>query len=171
MFGIALIIFVFGICALARHSKNRSAKKSAYNPAYERKDYVLELDDESAEMTERELKAELKALELQEKREMEIAQAKEDYAYIKQQLNRYYSLIEEANINLNKAQTEVDHDSKVNHYGGVVSEKEVKKHITERDRLVTKVIRLENQIHAAEKKLAKARYILGYDSAYGIDAD
>lgn len=166
MFGLALIIFVFVVYALTRYS-NRPAKKSTYKPDYEREDTVIELDDVSDEMTERELKAELKALELQEKQEMEIAQAKEDYAYIKQQLSRYYKLIEEANINLSNAQDSVDHDNDVNRYGGVVPQKEVKKHITERDRLVTKVIRLENQIHAAEKKLAKIRYILGHDNIYG----
>lgn len=88
-------------------------------------------------------------------------QEKDDYAFYDNQLKRYYKLINEANINLLKAQKAVDLDMWMDEHDTPPAEKVIKKHITERDRLVKTVIRLENSIHASEKKLAKVKETLG----------
>ncbi len=87
------------------------------------------------------------------------AQAEEDIPYLETQLSRYYEMIEDAKADLRLARQRVKHDAEMNEHGAIIAEKVVNKHITERDKLMKKVITLENQIHAAEKKLSKAQQI------------
>ena len=103
---------------------------------------------------------EREAHEVQEKRKAEVEQAKDDRAFLLNQLKRFDTLIAETNANLYKAQKSVDLDVWMDEHGTPVAEKVSNKHITERDRLVKLVIRYETQIHAAEKKLAKVEAII-----------
>ena len=153
------LIFIVGIViAIRRKSRipritlpRRVKHVTVFSPSYYEEDSIEELE---------ELDDLLDPVVIDPKKELEIEQAKEDYAYIQQQLKRYEKLIEEANVNLFKAQKSVDLDIWFEEHGTPVAEKESKKHRTERDRQVKAVIRLENQIHAAEKKLRKVELIL-----------
>lgn len=91
---------------------------------------------------------------------MEVEQAKDDRAFLLNQLERFDKLIAEANVNLRNAQRAVELDEWMEEHGKPIAEKVSTKHITERDRLVKLVIRYETQIHAAEKKLRKVEEII-----------
>ena len=108
--------------------------------------------EKAAKQAERNAAKERKAEEARE-------QAKEDIPYFENQLSRWYEMIEDANVDLQLARQSVKHDAEMNAHGAVVAEKVVKKHIAERDKLAKKVVTLENQIHAAEKKLNNAKRI------------
>lgn len=96
-----------------------------------------------------------------EKLKEEIAQAKEDIPYYETQLERLYDMIENAKQDMIFYRQAVEHDLELNKYGGtVVKQKEVQAHIAARDKATQKVIKIENQIHAAEKRLNKAKSII-----------
>jgi len=86
-------------------------------------------------------------------------QAEIDIPYYEIQLSRYYEMIGEARASLKANRRRVEVDREMNQYSAVVPEKIVAKHITERDKSMKLVIKLENQIHAAEKKLSEAQRI------------
>lgn len=139
----------------------------ALKPKFNRKQAIIYKPPSAAEI-ERKRKAELKAAALMarekakaEKEQAEKAQADEDIPYLKNQLERYYEMIADAKTELKCARSKVEYDLSMNEYGAVFPEKEVNKHIAARDKALTKVIKLENQIHAAEKKLNKALQIAG----------
>ena len=97
---------------------------------------------------------------LAEKQAAERIQAKEDIPYYQNQLARFYEMIAAAKAELKAARDRCRLDSEMNRYAAAIPEKLVSKHIAERDKLLNKVIRLENQIHAMEKRLLKAETIL-----------
>ena len=100
------------------------------------------------------------ALQRAEKARQEKAQAAEDIPYYKNQLARFHEMIAGAKIELQAARNRCRLDSDMNAHGAIIAEKIVSKHIAERDKALTKVVRLENQIHAMEKKLLKAETII-----------
>ena len=87
-------------------------------------------------------------------------QAREDIPYYRNQLARFYDMIGTAKAELHKARERCNLDFEMNSYAAVIPEKIIAKHTAERDKAYTKVIRLENQIHAMEKRLAKAETLL-----------
>lgn len=89
----------------------------------------------------------------------ERAQALEDIPYWENRLEQLYEQIEDASSLLQTARRTCRHDAEMNQHGAVIAEKIVAKHIAERDKLMRKVMMLESQIHAAEMKLNKARFI------------
>lgn len=116
--------------------------------------------DKEREKAAREAEKErIKAEKERQKRE----QAEIDIPYYEEQLKRYYEMIEEANARLKLNRQRVKIDREMNQYSAVVPEKIVSKHIQERDRAMKLVIKLENQIHGAEKNLNKAKQILNKD--------
>lgn len=104
------------------------------------------------------VKAEREA-EKERKAEEERAQAREDIPYWENRLEQLYEQIEDANNLLYTARRTCKHDSAMNTHGAVIAEKIVAKHISERDKLMRKVMQIESQIHAAETKLKRAQYV------------
>lgn len=114
-------------------------------------------------MTERQLKAAQAEKKRLEKQQQQKAQAKNDIPFYEIQLERLYITVEDVRNIYKKACDNVNHDNDLNRYGAVVKDKVVNQHIQERDKTLKKLITLENQIHALEKKLAQAETIIARD--------
>lgn len=96
-------------------------------------------------------------------KQAQIEQAESDIGHYTEQLNTLYKMQRDAIRTRDKAQEEVDTDNALNQYGAVVSFKTMRRHIAERDREEKKLLTINNQIHSAEKQLAKAKKILYND--------
>lgn len=94
------------------------------------------------------------------KRAAEITQAKETVAYCSSQLERLYQVITGYKNALHYAQKQVDYDEQANRYGAVVTQKQLDRHIKERDKLLSKVVTAETAIYRLEAQLRKAENIL-----------
>lgn len=99
-----------------------------------------------------------------EKDRAEREQAESDIPYYEEQLARFYEMIGESRAKMKFYRERVKIDEEMNRYSAVIPEKVVQKHITERDRAIRATIKLESQIHAAEKNLNKAKQILKIDT-------
>ena len=97
------------------------------------------------------------------KKAAQIEQAESDVGHYTEQLNTLYKMQRDAIRTRDKAQEEVDTDNELNRYGAVVSFKTMRRHIAERDREEKKLLTINNQIHSAEKQLAKAKRTLYND--------
>lgn len=97
-----------------------------------------------------------------EKLETQKQQAKNDIPFYDIQLERLYITVEDTRNQYKKALENVKLDNELNRLtdGKAVKEKVVEKHINERDKALKKLVILENQIHALEKKKAAAENIL-----------
>lgn len=96
----------------------------------------------------------------QEKQQQQKQQAENDIPFYEIQLDRLYITVEDTRNIYKKACDNVNHDNALNRYGAVVKDKVVNQHIIERDKALKKLITLENQIHALEKKKTAAEIIL-----------
>lgn len=162
---ILFIVFCLSIIALAIF-KNKRKKKTVYTvPVIDPKEAARQAreKEKARKEAERIEKEKQRQREKQVKAAQEKEQAKEDIPYLKNQLERFYKMIQDTETDLQIARQRVEYDSMANQYGSIVQEKEVNKHIADRDKLLNKLIKLENQIHAAEKKLNKAENILNRD--------
>lgn len=96
-----------------------------------------------------------------EKLETQKAQAENDIPFFDIQLQRLYITVEDTRQQYKTACEKVEIDSRFNAiHSSAVKEKIVNKHIAERDKALKKLITLENQIHALEKKKTQAETIL-----------
>lgn len=96
----------------------------------------------------------------QEKQQQQKQQAENDIPFYNIQLERLYITVEDTRNQYKKACENVNHDNTLNKYGAVIKDKIVKQHIDERDKALKKLITLENQIHALEKKKVAAEIII-----------
>lgn len=98
----------------------------------------------------------------QEKQQQQKQQAQQDIPFYDIQLERLYTTVEDTRQQYKKALENVKIDTELNRItdGKAVKEKVIEKHITERDKALKKLVILENQIHALEKKKAQAETIL-----------
>lgn len=149
------------------HKYTRKPQKRRKMPVYaapmmpsaadlERQRKAQERAQRDAERAEKQAEKERAA---EEKRMIQKAQAVEDVAFLENRLECLYEQIEDANAQLYAARRNCRYDADMNSHGAVVADKIVNKHIAERDKLMRKVMTLENQIHSAEQKLNKARRI------------
>lgn len=104
-------------------------------------------------------KERIKAEKERQKRE----QAEKDYSFYTSRLEMLYKQETDTARAYYKAVETVNCDSEQNKYSYIVGEKSVAKHIQERDRLQSKLLKVQSQIHGAETKLSKAKQILNTD--------
>ena len=96
----------------------------------------------------------------EEKQRQKIAQAEQDLPFYEAQLERLYPTAESLRHQYRQACDSVNHDEEMNQYGAVIKDKVINDHISERDKLLKKLITAENTIHSLEKKLSAAQAIL-----------
>ena len=98
----------------------------------------------------------------QEKQQQQKQQALQDIPFYDIQLERLYISAADTRNQYRKALESVKLDTELNRLtdGKAVKEKVVNQHITDRDKALKKLVILENQIHALEKKKAAAETIL-----------
>ena len=96
----------------------------------------------------------------EEKRRQKAEQAAQDLPFYEVQLERLYPTAESLRHQYKLAVESVNHDNEMNQHGSVIKDKVVNQHISERDKLLKKLIIAENQIHALEKKIHAAQAIL-----------
>lgn len=94
------------------------------------------------------------------KKAKETAQAKQDFAFYSSRLETLMSMETDTARSYYSAVETVENDAKQNKYSYVIGENVVQKHIAERDRLQSRLLKIQTQIHGVEKQLAKAKYIL-----------
>lgn len=122
-------------------------------------------------MTARQTQAEIKRQERAEREEerrqaqegkqrQKAAQAAEDIPFYETQLERLYPTAETLRYNYKLACDSVLHDAEMNMYGAVIKDKLVNEHIAQRDKLMRKLITVENQIHTMERRQAQAISII-----------
>lgn len=87
-------------------------------------------------------------------------QAKQDYSFYSARLKTLLAMETDAAKSYYNAVETVEHDAQQNEYSYVIGEKTVQKHIAERDRLQSRLLKIQTQIHGTEKQLAKAKSIL-----------
>lgn len=101
-------------------------------------------------------KARIKAEKEQAARE----QAKKDFTFYSGRLETLYQMETDTARAYFKAVETVETDAEQNRYTYIIPEKIAQKHIAERDKLQAALLKVQNQIHAAENKLTKAKNIL-----------
>lgn len=95
-----------------------------------------------------------------EKERQKREQAERDYSFYSGRLEELYQIETNTARAYYKAVETVNHDNEQNKYSYVIGEKTVAKHIQERDRLQSKLLKIQNQIHGAEAKFTKAKITL-----------
>lgn len=94
------------------------------------------------------------------KKAEETAQAKQDFSFYSSRLETLLAIETDTARSYYKAVETVEHDARQNKYSYVIGEKTVQKHIAERDKLQSRLLKIQTQIHGVEKQLAKAKGIL-----------
>lgn len=156
-----LIIFIILIVIVVIRKSGKANNTSSYNFVSPADLVKREKEKEKAQReAARILQQQQREKEKQIKLENEKQQAVEDIPYLKNQLDRYYEMINACQIDLKLARQRVQYDNDMNKYGAVISEKVVNKHVADRNKLLQKISKLEGQIHAAEKNLNKAQQII-----------
>ena len=139
------ILFLFLIAYAAKKDKAASATKTVNAPA--------PVSQKELDRMARERAREMKA---QQKKE----QAMQDLPFYEIQLERIQRTAEDLRQQYYIANDSVNHDLEMNSYGAVIRDEVVNKHISERDRILKKLITAENAIHALEKKIYAAETVL-----------
>lgn len=96
----------------------------------------------------------------QRKAEAERQQAAADTSFYIDQIDKLYSMLWDADAELQTARKTCQYDNEMNKNGAVIPEKIAAKHRADRDKLARRVMQLENSIHARETKLNKAQQIV-----------
>ena len=117
----------------------------------------------TARQTQAEIKRQERAEREEERRQAQeakqrqkAAQAAEDIPFYETQLERLYPIAEALRANYKRAADAVNHDAHLNQFGAVVHDKEVTAHLNQRDKLMRKLITVEDQIHTLERRQAQA---------------
>lgn len=92
------------------------------------------------------------------------AQAAEDQAFFERKLPILHKMLDAANDSLAHANASLEYAELANRESGaaVVSGKQIDAYQKERDKALKRIMILESQIHAAEARIEKAKYILKY---------
>lgn len=91
-------------------------------------------------------------------------QAEEDKAFFERKLPILHEMLDAANDSLKHADASLEYAELANRESGaaVVSGKQIAAYRKERENALKQIMKLEGQIHAAEARIKKAKYILKY---------
>ena len=150
---ILLIISIIVIALIAVDSN-----KNRIHPAAMTAKQLQALEKEKAKQEKEIARIQAK----QEKQQQQKQQARQDIPFYDIQLERLYISAADTRNQYKKALESVKLDTELNRLtdGKAVKEKVVDKHIADRDKALKKLVILENQIHALEKKKAAAENLL-----------
>lgn len=95
-----------------------------------------------------------------EKRRRQKEEASSDLEYYTSRMDDLQEMVWLIDSQLEAARKNLEIDRSMNQYGAVVSEKTISDHIKVFTKLQKEALTIENQIHALEKKIARAQYIL-----------
>ena len=95
-----------------------------------------------------------------EKKRQQKEEASSDLKYYISRMDDLNEMIWVIDYQLEIARKNLETDRIMNQYGAVITEKTVKDHAKQYTKLQNEALRIENQIHALEKKIARAQYIL-----------
>lgn len=157
---LAIIFTAWAILHKYMPRKTRTPVYEVYAPSaadIARREKERERDSKEAERAR--VKAEREAAK-ERKAEQETAQAKQDFAFYSSRLETLMAMETDTARSYYQAVETVEHDAQQNRYSYVIGEKTVQKHIAERDRLQSRLLKIQTQIHGVEKQLAKAKGIL-----------
>lgn len=106
-------------------------------------------------------------VEKAEKERKEVAkkkQAAEDQAFFERKLPILHEMLDAANDSLAHANASLEYAELANRESGaaVVSGKQIAAYRKERENALKQIMKLEGQIHAAEARIEKAKYIVKY---------
>ena len=161
MAALLIIIILLSIKPAIRHYKKRQARKEEQNIIIARQAAAAaRLKENERKRLEKIEKENQRKKEKTEKHKTQLLQALDDIPFYQIQLDRLYITVEDTRNQYKKACDNVNHDNALNRYGAVIKDKVVNQHITERDKALKKLIILENQIHALEKKKTAAQNII-----------
>lgn len=92
------------------------------------------------------------------------AQAAEDQAFFERKLPILHEMLDAANDSLAHAKSSLEYAELANRESGaaVVSGKQIAAYRKERENALKQIMKLEGQIHAAEARIEKAKYIVKY---------
>lgn len=140
-----LLLFVSGfICGLIDH-KSEEAKQAS---------------------TPREIATvyDVKKAERERKQAAKKAQAAEDQAFFERKLPILREMLDAANDSLAHAMSSLEYAELANRESGaaVVSGKQIAAYRKERENALKQIMKIESQIHAAETKIEKAKFIVNY---------
>ncbi len=149
-----LLLLLLALFIAARKSRPRVTVKQTPKTTVNAKQ--IERD---AKQRQRETVAAEKAAARERKETAARQQAAADAAFLVGQIDKLYSMLWDADADLDAARRTCEHDREANKAGAVVAEKIASKHRAERDKLEKKVMQLERNIHSYESKLNKAQQI------------
>lgn len=171
-----MLIVIIGVFFLFHCSRN---KRKAYNKRNTRNisvldNYALEKqrrDEKARILYQKQQRQQMIAIEKQrqagekkrqaaEKRRQQKEEASSDLKYYISRMDNLQEMIWVIDFQLEIARKNIETDKTMNEYGAVISEKTVKAHSEEYTKLQKQALTIENQIHALEKKIARAQYIL-----------
>lgn len=93
-------------------------------------------------------------------------QAAEDQAFFERKLPILHEMLDAANDSLKHADASLEYAELANRESGaaVVSGKQIAAYRKERENALKQIMKLESQIHTAEARIEKAKYIVKYGS-------
>lgn len=159
------IIFILLFFALSKpaadyYMKSKNRRKEKQREKARQAAAAAKIAENEIKRLQRIQKENQRKTEKAEKHKAQLLQALNDIPFYQIQLDRLYITVEDTRNQYKKACDNVNHDNALNRYGAVIKDKVVNQHITERDKALKKLITLENQIHALEKKKAAAELIV-----------
>ncbi len=150
IFLLTALLFACHISEL--HQQKRTAAAVEHNnrchQAENRQDYAATLQQTS------------RARQTAEKQRQRKEEASSDLKYYVSRMDDLQEMIWAIDSQLETARKNLETDRMMNQFGAVITEKTVKEHTKEYTKLQNEALRIENQIHALEKKIARAQYIL-----------
>lgn len=162
MAALLIIIILLSIKPAIRHYKKRQTRKEEQNIIIARQAAAAaKLKENERKRLEKIEKENQRKKAQTEKRRQQKEQAAADIPFYEIQLSRLYVTANDTRNQYKKACEQLEIDYKFNSvHSSAIKEKVLNQHIENRDKQLKKLMALENQIHALEKKIAAAETIL-----------
>ena len=151
MITIIIIVLLLSLKPACNSLKNSKTKQAA----------IIAQQKTQAEKSRLQFEKEIKKIETrQKKQQQQKQQAEKDLYFVETQKVLLFPLVKEYREKAKQARQVLDNDIMLNQYGSVKNDGEIKAHQKEYEYYLKRVIALEKQIYALEKKKSQAETIL-----------
>lgn len=139
------------------HNRSKVSVLDQYAIEKQRRDQQVRIESQKQQKQVATIEKQRQAVE---KRRRQKEEASSDLKYYASRMDDLQEMVWLIDSQLEVARKNLEIDRSMNQYGAVVSEKTISDHIKVFTKLQKEALTIENQIHALEKKIARAQYIL-----------